>query len=209
MKSIFRATALLTGSSATSIAVSLVSTKVLATILHPAGYGYYGLLQSFVAVSSVIVGLGMASGIVRLGAEAAKDQDYATVAKVRAGAWFLATALGAITMVILALFRDPLSRWALGGEEHKGALLVMGIAIWFTVALNVQNGILNAWHRVRALAAYGVANSVLSAAAAILAVVLWGARGTVPAVSGGAVAGWAASRWILWRDSQRVNMHAR
>ncbi len=40
MKSIFRASALICGSSATSIAVSPVSTKVLASILRPAGYGY-------------------------------------------------------------------------------------------------------------------------------------------------------------------------
>ncbi len=204
MKSIFRATALLSGSSATSIAVSLVSTKVLASILRPAGYGYYGLLQSFVAVASLIVGLGMASGIVRIGAAAAKEQNYAAMARVRAGAWLLAMAFGAVTMAALAWFRDPLSRWVLGGEEHASALLLMGIAIWFTVALNVQNGILNAWHRVQALAAYGVANSVLSAAVAIVAVAFWGARGTVPAVIGGAVAGWIASRWFLWRDPEQV-----
>jgi antigen flippase len=204
MKSIFRATALLSGSSATSIAVSLVSTKVLASILRPAGYGYYGLLQSFVAVASVVVGLGMASGIVRLGAGPAERNDHAAVARVRAGAWLLAVALGAATMAVLAWFRNPLSRWALGSEEHSGALLLMGIAIWFTVALNVQNGILNAWHRVQSLAAYGVANSLLSAAVAIVAVSLWGARGTVPAVIGSAIAGWVASRWFLWRDLERV-----
>lgn len=204
MKTIFRATAILSGSSATSILVSLVSTKVLASVLRPAGYGYYGLLQSFVTVVSIAAGMGMASGIVRQGAASAQAADHAAMAKIRAGAWLLAMVLGALTMAILAWLRHPLSRWALGGEEHTAALLLMGIAIWLSIALNVQIGILNAWHRVEALAVYGVVNSLLTAAISIVCVLLWGVRGTVPAVVGGAVASWAASRWFLWRNLERA-----
>ncbi len=39
MKSVFRATALLSGSSVISIVLGLASSKVLATTLQPAGYG--------------------------------------------------------------------------------------------------------------------------------------------------------------------------
>ena len=54
MKSIFRATAILSSSSIISIFLSLITAKVLALYLQPEGYGYYGLLQSFVAVSSSV-----------------------------------------------------------------------------------------------------------------------------------------------------------
>lgn len=200
MKSIFRATALLSGSSVTSILISLASTKVLASILHPSGYGYYGLLQSFVAVVSLLAGMGMSTAIVRLGAGAATAGDHDTLARVRAGAWLLTGALGVVIMTVLILFRAALSLWALGGTEHAQVIPLMGLAVWFTVALNVQNGILNACHRVEALAACGIATAVLTGAANIVAIALWGARGTVPAVVGGAVATWAASRWFLWRN---------
>lgn len=209
MKAIFRATAILSGSSATSILMSLLTTKVLASVLHPIGYGYYGLLQSFVSVASVMAGMGMSAGIVRQGAQAASAGDQASVAKVRAGAWLLAGTLGALIMALLALFRIPLSRWALGSEQHAGALLWMGLATWFTIALNVQIGILNAWHRVQALAAYGIVNSILSAAVSIAAILLWGVRGAVPAVVGGAIAGWVASRWLLWRNPDRCPVRVR
>lgn len=203
MRAVFRATAILSGSSAISIVVSLATTKVLAGVLRPVGYGYYGLLQSFMAVASVMAGMGMASGIVREGAEAARAGDYRTMAKVRAGAWLLTAALGSLSMAVLVGLRDPLSRWALGSAQHTSDLLLMGLATLFTIALNVQNGILNAWHRVEALAQYGVVNSLLSAAISVTAVLLWGIRGTVPAVVGGAVASWAASRWFLWRRLDR------
>ena len=70
MKSSFRATALLSSSSIVSILVSLASAKVMALCIQPEGYGYYGLLQSFVAVASLLAGMGMATGLVRIGAGA-------------------------------------------------------------------------------------------------------------------------------------------
>lgn len=200
MKSIFRATAILSGSSVISILLGLVSAKVMALVLAPAGYGYYGLLQSFVAVAGLVVGMGMATGLVRLGAGPASSGDTATMAGLRRGAGLLMIVLGSLTMLILALFRAPLSRWALGSADHSGTILVMGIALLLTVGVNVQNGTLNAYHRVEALAAYGVANSVLNAAIGIVAVLIWRAQGVVPAVVGGTVASWAASRYFLRRN---------
>ena len=207
MKSIFRATALLSGSSAASILLSLISTKVLATVLHPAGYGYYGLLQSFVAVGSLVMGMGLATGLVRLGAASAANHDQAEMANLRAGAWILGGALAVVALPVLALFREPLSRWALGGAEHQKAILLMGLALCFTAGMNVQNGLLNAWHKVEALAAYGVANTALNGAVSVVAVCIWHADGIVPAVLGGAVASWAASRYFLWRNLPPLAHH--
>jgi PST family polysaccharide transporter len=108
MKSVFRATAILSGSSVISILLSLVSAKVMALYLQPAGYGYYGLLQSFVSVAGLIAGMGVATAIVRLGAGAVTRQDDATVASLRSASWLLFAGLGAATLILLALFRHLL-----------------------------------------------------------------------------------------------------
>lgn len=205
MKSMLRATVLLGGSSFASILLSLAATKVLATILHPAGYGYYGLLQSFLGVASMLAGMGMATGIVRLGATAASAKDEAAMAKLCAGAWLLFAALGSLIMAGVVLCSKPLSQLALGSAEHQGAIMLMGIALLFTAAINVQNGILNAQHRVEALAVFGVANACLSAATSIVFVSLWRVRGVAPAVVGGAIASWAVSRWLLGRNVTRAS----
>src|SRR5258708_4029988 len=111
MKSIFRATAILSGSSIVSILLGMVSAKVLALYLQPAGYGFYGLLQSFVGLTTLIAGLGMATGLVRLGAAAAKRNDEKAMANLRGGAWLLFAGIGSIALALLIGFRVLLGRW--------------------------------------------------------------------------------------------------
>ena len=105
MKSIFRATAILSGSSVITILLSLVSAKVMALYLQPEGYGYYGLLQSFAGVASLIVGMGMSTGIVRLGAAAATRNDVETVASLRKAAWVVFFSLSLVAALMLLAFR--------------------------------------------------------------------------------------------------------
>ena len=207
MKSIFRATAILSGSSAVSIVVGLVSSRILASILHPSGYGYYGLLQSFVLVASMFVGMGVATGLVRLGASAAKENDHVRMAALCGGAWMLVAALGIPVLIVMLIFRKELSIWALGSADHAGAMAVMVLTLLFTVALNVQNGILNAWHRVEALATYGIVNSIFNAGAPVLCVLFWKERGVVPGVLLGAILGWMASRFFLYRAVGKSSAH--
>jgi PST family polysaccharide transporter len=199
VKSLLRATAILSGSSAVSIVLGVVSSKIMATILHPAGYGYYGLLQSFVTVASLLVGMGMATAIVRLGAAAAKENDRAALASLSGGAWMLLLFIGTPMLIALVLFRFQISNWALGTPDHSDAILLMTLTLLFTVALNVQNGILNALHRVEALATYGIVNAFINAVTSIVAVILWQDRGIVPAIIASAILGWAASRYFLFR----------
>lgn len=207
MKSLFRATAILSGSSLVSILLGLVSARILASILHPDGYGYYGLLQSFVAVASLLAGMGMATGVVRLGAATAKANDQAAMAALTGGAWLLVALLAAPILLALVLFRSQISLLALGTPDHSGVIVLMGLALLFTVSLNVQNGILNAWHRVEVLATYGIVNSVINAVTGIVAVLLWQDRGIVPAVIVSAIFGWAASRYFLHRSVNLSSFH--
>jgi len=104
MKSTFRATAILSGGSITSILLSLISAKVMAVYLHPAGYGYYGLLQSFLGLIVLLSGMGIATGLVRSGAGPAARNDEVAVASLRRGAWLLFMATGSIVTVLLFLF---------------------------------------------------------------------------------------------------------
>ena len=151
MKSIFRATAVLSAGSFVSILFGLISAKVMAVILQPAGYGYYGLLGSFVGLASLVTGMGINTGLVREGAGAATCGDHLVIASLRRASWLLFCGLGGLALLILALFRQTFSRLALGDAKHSTAILLMGIPILFTLAGAIQTGILNAYHRVEAL----------------------------------------------------------
>ncbi len=200
MKSIFRATAILSGSSIISILLGIVSAKVLALFLQPAGYGYYGLLQSFVGVTTLFAGLGMSTGLVRLGARAATQNDEAALASLDSGAWLLFVGLGSLTLTIITVLRGTLSRWALGSPDHGWTIVLMGFALLFTVAGNIQVGTLNAHHRVGALAKYAVVNTLGSGLCTIGAVLIWRTHGIVPAVIASGAVNWLSSRYFLLRE---------
>jgi O-antigen/teichoic acid export membrane protein len=200
MKSIFRATAILSGSSVANILVGLVSAKVLATVLQPSGYGYYGLVQSLVGLATLIAGMGVTTGLVRLGAGPVTRGDYATVASLRRAAWLLRWGLGGLAFVALWLFRGKVSQWALGTRDHASMVAVLGIAVIFMVATNVQTGVLNAHHCVGPLAKCGVLNAVLGAMVTIGAVLIWRLQGVVPGVIAGTVVSCAVTGYYLYRD---------
>jgi len=204
MKSIFKATAILSSSSIATIFVGLVSAKVMASVLQPTGYGYYGLLQSFVSLTSLIAGMGISTGLVRMGAGTVTRGDEATISNLRRGSWLLFWGLGALALAPLALFRRTLSRWALGAPDHPVVILLMGIALLFTVAGQIQSGTLNAYHRVAALAKSGVAGTVLGAGISITCVLIWRLQGIVPAVIGGALIGWVVASYFRRREVGRV-----
>lgn len=200
MKSIFRSTAILSGGSVVTICVGLVSAKVMASILQPAGYGYYGLLQSFVGLASLIAGMGMSTGLVRLGAAAVARSDHATIANLRRGSWLLFGGMGAITVVLLAIFHNALSRWALGSSEHAATLVMMGVPVLLTVAASIQLGTLNTYHRVKALAKLAVLSAILGGGSSIACVLVWRSRGMVPAVISASVIGFLVSSFFVLRE---------
>lgn len=204
MKSIVRATAMLSGSSFITIAVGLVSAKTLAILLHPNGYGYYGLIQSVVAVVSLVTGMGIATGMVRQGAGAASSKDEEAVSVLRNGAWALFGVLGGISLLILTLFRGPLSR--LGGLNEPIVMPIVGVIVLFTVANNIQTGILNTYHRVAVLATYAIVNAVVCACITVSVVLVWRSRGIIIAVLGGAIASWTISAIMLRRHVGRPVM---
>src|SRR5438270_257731 len=160
-KSILRATAILSSSSVISILLSLATAKILALYLQPEGYGYYGLLQSFIAVASLIAGMGIPTAIVRMGAGAVERGETSDVANLRRAAWLLFAGLGTLALLVVALLRRQLSMFVLATPDEGRTILLMSVALRSTVAAHVQVGTLNAYHRVNALAKLPVANKVL------------------------------------------------
>jgi PST family polysaccharide transporter len=199
-KSLFRATAILSSSSVISILLSLVSAKVMALYLHAEGYGYYGLLQSFVAVSALIAGMGMATGIVRLGAAHASQNDVARISSLRRASWLLFAVLSASIEIALFVARKNISQLVLGSSDHGTTILLMGAAVLFIAAANLQVGTLNSYHRVGALAKYGVFNTLLSSGVSITSVILWKAEGIPVAILSGAVVTWSVSQVYASRE---------
>ena len=199
MKSVLRNTAILSSSSIVSIGCGLLVTKAYAVLIGPGGVGFMGLLQSLVGLAGLLAGIGISSGLVRLGARALERDASREVAALRRASWLLFWILGSLVAAILMLFRVSLSSWILGGPEYEWSVVFMGLALLLTLAAELQIGTLNTYHRVSALARVNVLKSVLGAAASLAIVLTWGVAGVPAAIVANTAVGWAVSRILLWR----------
>lgn len=207
MKAILRSTILLSGSSLVSIAVGLVSAKVWALLMGPSGVGYLGLLQGLIGLVGLLAGLGVGAGLVSAGARALADGNHADFAALRKAGWLLFWVAGGIAVLVLVFLRVPISRLMLGGAEHANDVVLMSLALLFSLAFGVQTSLLNAHHRVSALARVGALNSLASTVTSLFIIWLLRERGIAFAVIAGSAAGWCVATWFLYRETSQE--HAR
>jgi enterobacterial common antigen flippase len=205
MKSILRSTAILSSSSIATLIVGLLSAKIYAVLLGPTGLGFLGLLQSLVGLMGLLAGAGIGTGLVRMGASALAKDDEEQVAALQRSVWYLFWAFGLSVALLMIILREPLSMWMLGSSEHSNSVVLVTVALLFTLASGIQVSRLNAYHRVGALAQYGVLNSVAAAAFSASMVWFWGVDGIVPATISSAVMSWVIATWLTRRELPQPN----
>lgn len=199
MKSILKATAVLSSASFISVLMGLILAKVSATLLGPQGVGLMGLLQSLAGLAALVAGMGVGAGLVRAGAKALAQEDEGQMSALGGGAWLLWWTLGGLAALLLVLLRAPLSRLMLGGEEHSGAVVLMAPTLLLMLATLVQTSILNAHRRIGDLARVAVKSSVAGGLLTVFFIWRWRAGGIAPAILAASVAGWAVSYYYLRR----------
>lgn len=172
MGSILKATLVLGSGSVVSLLAGFVSNKAYAVLVGPEGVGLLGLLQSLLGVSALLAGVGLSSGLVRLGAALASQSDIVMLAALRQAAWQIyALFSGAVTLLLL-LSSQPIARIMLETSSPWIVVTVV-IAMLLSSAAGVQIGLLNAHHRVSLIARVTAMSSVLGAAWGIALVWVW------------------------------------
>ena len=203
MKAALRATAILSSGTVVKIAAGLVVAKVWAVLVGPAGVGSLGLMQSLVGLVSIVAGVGVGTGVVRLGASALGRDDRAEADETIRAALVL-TGVGAVLAALtVVLFRGPLGQALLDGPIRFGDAAWLGAGVGLTLLTATQLGVLNAHQRVGALARATVWGSV--GAAAVGVGVLWALRaeGLAQAYVVGLLVTSAASTWEMVRSVGR------
>lgn len=198
MNPLARATALLFGSSTASLLMLFATTKVWTLLVGPVGLGLITLHQGLVVFTAMIAGLGAGVGVVRLGA--GDDERLATL---RAAAWRLYWAIGLPAAAAMVAGREPVAHWVLGAAEHAAGVAWMALALLFSLAAGLQNGLLGAHHRVGELARMNVVATVLGCAASVALIGGFGQTAIPWAVLAIYAATWAVSWWLLTRSVER------
>jgi len=202
MKPILWAIGLMSGASAVSVVLGLVTAKITASVLGPAGVGLLGLLQSTVglAVIGAMTG-GVSAGMVRDVSRARADGDARAEASAIAGAWRLCLgfAIGMATAMVLG--RSALARVFLGDVERSSAVVPLAAAMFLTAVTTVQVGVISAYHQIGRVARINISNSVAGPLILVPLVLMWQAPALPWVVLGGSVATAAASAFWYPRDA--------
>lgn len=202
MKSIFKATAILGSSSAVSAIVGIVSAKLWAIMVGPAGFGFLTMQQSLLGLAVMLTGLGVNMGVVRLGAKAIAEDDKPNIAANQKAAIILSVASGVVGVALLFLFRDVVNQSLLGGKGSGEHVALLGIALIFTLLTSAFVGILNAHHKVKALAKIAVLNSVLTTSILLLCVWQWREQGIVVGLIVSSLLNCAAGFYFFRREAK-------
>lgn len=208
MKSILKATAMLSSSSLVGIFMGLIGAKIGAIVLGPSGLGFMGLLQTLVSLALLFAGMGVGAGLIRSGANALAQHDEARIIALKRAAWLLCWSMGGLVVLIMTIFRVPISNWMLGSSEYAASVVVMGVVLLLSLAAAVQSSLLNAYHRIKALAQYGIFNSVIGSSASLTVIWFWRENGIIPAMIVGAAVSLLLSFWFVRREIAPLSAHS-
>ena len=203
MKSIIKASAILGSSSLITIFIRIVSAKAWAVFVGPEGVGLYGVLWGFLVLLGILSGFGVATGLVRMGAQALAERDEEEISSIRKAAELIMLVAFAAACVVLFALHGPISRAVFGKSGQDMLLIPVAIALFFTLHNGVQSSTINAYHRVGALAKIAVYNSIVSTVLIVGALWLFGAKAIPWAIVVDSCAGWTITRVFLRREVPR------
>lgn len=204
MKTLFRATAILGSASVVTILIGVVSAKVTAVLLGPAGFGLMALFQTVVSFATLLAGLGTQAGLVREGARAIADGDRSREHALYRAAWLIGTAMGMATAVAMIVFRDQISWIALDTPDYGIWIALLAPAVLFSLWALIQGSILNAQRRVGDLARISVLSAAISLMPTIVLVWRFGRQGVAPAAIANFLVLWLVSLFFYVRARRRV-----
>ena len=202
MKSILKATAILGSSSVASIIIGIATQKSWAIFVGPTGVGLMGLQVSLLSIASIIAGFGVSMGLVRLAAPKLANDDLQGVAALHKASWILLAILGILTFLTLIIFRAHWAGTILGQSELTGNVILTAVAVVINLAVGVQMGMLNAYHRIHALARIGVLNSAFGAVVSISLIWLFRQHGIGLALLGSYAANVIVTSYFTRKEIQ-------
>ena len=199
-RQILKSTSIIGGSTAISVVIGILRTKILAVLLGPSGIALFGLYGVIIGLVSTLAGMGIGSSGVRQIAEANGSQDQRkislTIFTLRCNALFL----GALGALVLVLFCVPLSVSTFGTRAQAGALALLSLSIFFASVSDAQTALIQGLRRIRDLAKIRIATALLGTAVTIPVVWFLRERGVAPAI----VAATAVSLLISWHFARQV-----
>lgn len=196
-RQILKSSAVIGSSSLANVAVGAISTKVMAVLLDPAGFGLMSLYGAIADLAKSIASMGVTSSGVRQMAEAAASGEEERLVRTAYVLRRMTALLGLLGGSLLILFAGPLSTLTFASEEHAGEIALLSLAVFFACISGGQGALIQGLRRIADLAKMGILGSAIGAAFSIAMVALFRERGVVPSLVGMAAVGMVISWWYV------------
>lgn len=160
--------------------ISIVSTKISAIFLGPAGVAIYGLFTSTLNTFEAIISSG-------LGISAVKDIAQSKDNSVKLSTMYkvlkrLTSIVGIVGLLIIFIFSAQLSEFTFGTTEYAGGFRVLSVTMIFTQILSSQGALLTGLTEYGLIARMRLWTGFISLVAVGLLYVIGGVKAIVPAI---------------------------
>lgn len=177
-RSMLKATSALASAKIVTIAVSIIRTKVLATLLGPSGIGIIGMLNSSMDLARVLFSCGIDGATVRRVAQSTDDPSQ--LERVYKISSLTALILGALAALVFAGLSPLLARHFLADSSKYWWFILAGTSLIITPVLGVQLSFLQGIKESKSLA---ICQIIASLAGAISNIILVWSLGLIGAIS--------------------------
>lgn len=155
---------------------SILSNKIMAFYLGPAGIGLLGQLASFQTIASSIASLGMSSVVVRFiaGPEPEREKSSYLFAAI-----VITLIMSGSTAGFVALFASNLSMILFGSNSVQGVVILCAVSLLASPLAALILAALNATWQIGLVTIFGILSSVLSVVLLSLGVFAAGWKGAL------------------------------
>lgn len=155
----------------------LISVKVVASIIGPAGVALVGQLNNFATIALSLSTGGINSGITKYVAEYKEDEGK--VKDCLSTALRITVACSLIVGIALILFHSFLSKYVMLSPDYGYVFIIFGFTILF-YALNMGvTSVINGFKEFKKYVKVNIAGSVIGLVFTLSLVLLWGLKGAL------------------------------
>lgn len=199
---ILRSSALIGSSSAMTIVISIVRTKLMAMMLGPAGFGLMGALSTVADLARGLAQIGINSSGVRQIALASSSGNPQQLARTVTVLRFASVLLGALGAIALAVFSNEVATLTFGDTEHANAVALLSAAVFLRLISDGEGALLQGTRHIGDIAKLGVIGGLIGSVLSLALVYQWREEGL--AMSLVAIAG--ASLLVSWWYSRKLSI---
>ena len=180
IRSVFKATAILSSVQFFNILIGVVRNKIVSMILGPTGMGVVGLMQSTSQTISGFTNCGVSVSSVKNVAQAYENKDISLLGKTIYVLKRLVACAGSLAILVMLILSKKLSQWSFGNDDYALSFVCLSISLLFSQATQAYQTIIKGCRRIYYYARANVIGNLSALIISIPLYFIWGEKAIVP-----------------------------